>query len=121
MHLDIGDPLDSPCRNLYKWVYEGSHVLVFDIVRRPLDLARSCKDQRPKINSMNKLPIINLLVRLLHIDKPCKTIKKGQDLRNVTNLSFQLHAITKMDGQLSNKAERMLIRSLVIEGENLRC
>jgi hypothetical protein len=47
-------------------------------------------------------------------------IKNDKDVRNVTNLSFQLHAITKMDGQLSNKAERMLIRSLVIKGENLR-
>jgi hypothetical protein len=63
---------------------------------------------------MNKLPIINLLVRLLHIDEPRKMIKKGKEVRNVTNLSFQLHAITKMDSQLSNKAERMLIRSLVI-------
>jgi hypothetical protein len=38
----------------------------------------------------------------------------------LTNLSFQLHAITKVDGQLSNKAERMLIRSLAVEAENLR-
>jgi len=38
----------------------------------------------------------------------------------MTNLSFQLHAITKMDGQLSDKAEGMLIRSLVVETENLR-
>jgi hypothetical protein len=38
----------------------------------------------------------------------------------LTNLSFQLHAIAKMDGQLSNKAERVLIRSLAVETENLR-
>jgi hypothetical protein len=65
----MGDPLDSPCRNLYKWVYERSHVLVFDIASRPLDFASSCKDQGPKINGMDILPIINLFVRLLCFDK----------------------------------------------------
>lgn len=65
----MGDTLDSPCRNLYKWVYERSHVLVFDIVSRPLDFASSRKDQGPKINSMDVLPIINLLVGLLRFDK----------------------------------------------------
>jgi hypothetical protein len=38
----------------------------------------------------------------------------------VTCLSFQLHAVTKMDGQLSNKPKRVLVRSLVIETENFR-
>jgi hypothetical protein len=65
----MGDTLDSPCRNLNKWVYEGSHVLVFDIASRPLDFTSSCKDQGPKINGMDILPIINLLVRLLCFDK----------------------------------------------------
>ena len=64
---------------------------------------------------MDILPIINLPVRLLR-----KPVKTSEDIQSVVNLSFQLHAITKMDSKLSNKAERVLIRSLVIEDENLR-
>jgi hypothetical protein len=66
------------------------------------------------------LPIVNLLVRLLRIENQDEL--KGESIVNqgVSNLSFQLHAVPKMNGQLSNKTERMLIRSLVIETENLR-
>ena len=66
------------------------------------------------------LPIVNLLVRLLRVQNQDEM--KGESIVNqgVSNLSFQLHAVPKMDGQLSNETKRMLIRSLVIETENLR-
>lgn len=35
-------------------------------------------------------------------------------------LRFQLHTIAKMNGQLSDIPERMLVRGLMIETENLR-
>jgi hypothetical protein len=35
-------------------------------------------------------------------------------------LRFQFHTITKMNGQLSDIPERMLVRGLMIETENLR-
>ena len=35
-------------------------------------------------------------------------------------LRFQLHTIAKMNSQLSNIPERMLVRGLMIETENLR-
>jgi hypothetical protein len=68
---------------------------------------------------MDILPIINLLVRLLRIENRNES-KGGQNSQGVSNLGFQLHAVPKMNGQLSNKAKCMLIRRLVIETENLR-
>ena len=68
---------------------------------------------------MDILPIINLLVRLLRIEDRYE-LKGGEYSQGVSNLSFQLHAIPKMNGQLSNKAKCMLIRRLMIETENLR-
>lgn len=47
-------------------------------------------------------------------------MKKTVSTDDSSYLSFQFHTITKMNGQLSDIPERMLIRGLMIETEKFR-
>lgn len=113
------DILDGTKGDLDKRVDERSELALTTTLCFRLSVASSRKDDGPEVNAVHILPVVHLLVRVLCIIKSRECVsdvlKCGSRWHNITCLALNFQAISEEDRELTDVAERMLVRHSVVD------
>lgn len=101
--------LNSTDHDLDQRIYQRLQLALFSAFRFQSSITSFSEGHRPEVDSVNELPVVDLLIGLLHVSKFSTLMLNDLDKQIRTNLAFNLHAIPQMDRELPDEAKSMLI------------
>lgn len=106
-----GEVLNGTQWHLNKWINQRSKFTLLTSRSLCVNVTSSSKNGAPKIHAVHELPIVHSFVSFLKVRK-----YEYMRLQNLNQAHFCLHfhAISQMDGKLSDVTESVLIRSCMV-------